>query len=188
MQLSGNTKNIKETGGLKNKASKPMVAVIIVLLVALLGVALFIIYLLTRLEERPAERALLPEARGVIVTPYNVDEIREWLETPVEDAHFTVSMNSDWVFERWNTPSINAHVENSTFNTRTVYFDLVLRETGELIFSSPFLPVGAVLDQVTLNTRLEPGIHPASVVYHLVDDDFNELTSVVVAVTLQILQ
>lgn len=157
-----------------------------VLVAALLIAVIFVIYLLLRPEV--AGRPMVPEARGVLVTPDNVVELQEWLQTPIEDAHFTVNMNAEWFFERWNTPSINAHVENSTLNTRTVYLNLILDETGELLFTSPYMPVGSRLDQVTLNSRLESGSHPATVVYHLVDDYFNEITTVAVAVLLHIQQ
>jgi hypothetical protein len=67
-----------------------------------------------------------------------------------------------------------------------MYFDLVLDETGEIIFSSPFIPVGARLDDVVLNTTLPAGNHPATVVYFMVDDDFEEVATVMVAVILRV--
>lgn len=137
------------------------------------------------IERQPTE--VLPQPRGIIVTQENVEEALEIMESfSPEDAHFTASMSTQWDFPSGDMTSSNAFVANSTHNHRTMYFDVVLDATDEIIFSSPFIPVGASLDEVVLNTSLPPGDHPATVVYFMVDDDFEEVASVMVAVQLRV--
>lgn len=172
--------------------SKPMGIAIICLLVALLAVGAVLVYLQLRPTETVEPQIVVrqprpPEERGIIVTPENVDEVMEMMERPPEISHFTANMNVEWYFERGDMPSSNVSVVNDTLNTTTMYFDLFLDETDELIFTSPFIPVGASLDELVLYRVLPAGNHPATVVYHMVDDDFNELATVSVAVLLRVL-
>jgi hypothetical protein len=176
-------KDVKSKSGGKGKGQKIAIAVLALLLVAA-GLYIFLPRESEDLTDPDVPRGAI---RGTVVTPDNVDEIREQLRTPPEDAYFTTSMNTDWVFETWDTPSQNAFVENIDLNTRTVYFDLFLRETRELVYSSPFIPVGATLEGFALDTMVPEGVHSASVTYYLVDDDLNEVAQVSVAVTLTIL-
>lgn len=177
--------------------TKPIVIAVVCLLVVLVCIGGVLIYLQLRaesdesnepqlIERQPTE--IPREPRGVIVTPENVEEVMERMERQAEDAYFTASMNVEWLFPRGDEPSSNAFVANSTANSRTIYFDLLLDATDEILFSSPFIPVGARIDEVLLNTVLPAGNHPATVVYNLVDDDFYEVATVSVAVILRVLE
>jgi hypothetical protein len=46
------------------------------------------------------------------------------------------------------------------------------------VYSSPILELGAVLDEIKLDVDLEAGAYPCTVVYHLVDEEQNTLTTV----------
>ena len=134
------------------------------------------------------ERPVLPTgARGTVVTEDNLDAVRAEIEAPVEDASYSAVMSVEWTFERWDVPSRNARVENSTRNTRTVFFDVFLDETGERIYESPYIPVGERHDNFALDTEVPAGQYTATVVYFLVDDDYEVLTDVSVMVRLNIL-
>ena len=142
------------------------------------------------LVSRPRPAITVPAAggRSTVVSEGNVDEIRGRLGSPIEDGYYETRMNVNWSFPSVGEPSTNAYVENSPNNTRTVYFDLTLAETGELIYSSPFIPVGAKLEGFALDAHVPAGEHSGTVTYHLVDDDHQEITTVSVAVTLNILE
>jgi hypothetical protein len=124
--------------------------------------------------------------RGMVVNEENASSVKEWAETPVEDGYYRVQMNMKWDFPDGESPSSNAYVANAETNTRTVYFDLTLKDTNELIYSSPFIPVTAKLDEITLNRDLEKGEYPAMVTYHLVDDNFEEITTVSINIVLNV--
>jgi len=162
---------------------KVIIGVLVVVLLAVIGV---LIYLLLQKDDEPPEERPTTGGRGIVVTPENVDEIRDQLGQPPEDAYYTANMNAEWRFETWDTPSTNAFVVNDEENTRTVYFDVILDATGETVYSSPFLPVGARHDDFALDAPVGAGDHSATVTYYLVDDDHNELTTVSVMVLLKI--
>ena len=105
-----------------------------------------------------------------------------------EAAYYTCEMNVEWNFKSAAEASYNAYVANSKFNTHTVYFDVNLKDSGELVYSSPYIPVGAQLDEIKLLTELAKGDYDAIVTYYLVNDDKEVLSNVSVAVMLHVEQ
>jgi hypothetical protein len=124
---------------------------------------------------------------GTVATIDNIDEIQEKRSKPVEDGYYRTRMNVDWSFDTWNTPSQDAYVANADTNKRTVYFTVALKETDEIVYTSPDIPVGSQLTGFALDKDPGVGEHAAVTTYHLLDDDGNELTTVSVSVTLRIL-
>mgnify|MGYP003299972953 CR=1 FL=1 len=127
------------------------------------------------------------DGRATFVSQDNVEEIQAELNKPVEDAYYTTSMTIDWEFHDGKSASTTAEVSNVTANTRTVYFDVNLESTGELVYSSPYLPVGSTMNGIILDVDLDKGDYPAVVTYHLVDDEKNEVATVAVAITIHVL-
>jgi hypothetical protein len=156
----------------------------------LVVVGIILIIQLTNQQTGEPEVAL-PEiatgGRGTVAMPDNIDQLVEDHNRPVEDGYYITVMNVRWDFENGNSPSKNAYVENATDNTRTVFFEVFLKDDGRLVYSSPYIPVGASLRNFALDTVLPTGEHPATVTYFLVDDDGNVLSDVSVTVTLRIL-
>lgn len=112
------------------------------------------------------------DKRNVVVTPDNVEEtLAQMTENKTQTGTYEVTMNTTWEFENGGSASSNAYVENSTANTNDVYFDLVRTDTEETIFSSPTLPVGSHLENITLDKSLEAGSHDCVLTYHLLDED-----------------
>lgn len=133
------------------------------------------------------EKDTVTDGRATFISKENVEEVKQEMEAPVEDAYYTTSMTIDWNFYDGKSVSTNAYVANITANKRTVYFDVNLSETGELVYSSPYLPVGERMEEIALDKELPKGDYPAIITYHLVDDNHEELTTVSVAITLHIL-
>ena len=169
----------------KKKANKQMI-VLIVLMVILIIVGVVLIILLTGNNSEEPEVEESVGGRGTVVTQENVEEILRQIREPVPDGHYVVRMSLEWTFDKWDVISRNAYVENSPDNMRTVYFDLFLDSTGELIYSSPYIPLGSRLENFALDEEVPAGEHSATVTYRLVDDDYNVLTDVSVGVTLKI--
>lgn len=174
MSGSGQTSTPSEP----KKKSKTTIILLIVLIVVVLVAAGIIIYLLTREDDKPDDGP--PDGRGTVVTEDNLDEILKATQNP--DAYYTTSMSIDWHFK--GKTSSDAFVENVTKNSRTVYFDLVRTDTGEMIYSSAYIPVGKKLNGVTLEKELEPGTYDTIMTYHLVDDDKKEVASLSVGLTI----
>lgn len=171
------------------ESSKPQSNKLVVLIVALLVVLVVFAGLIIFLLTRPKETQIEPSptgGRGTVVTVENATELQEQIAnaTPTPDGSYVTSMSIDWHFK--GDTSTDAYVANVVENTRTVYFDLHLADTNEVIYSSPFIPVGAELKGITLDKQLEAGTYETILVYHLVDDDENEVSTLSIALTIYV--
>ena len=151
--------------------------------VVFIAMAATIVYLLIEQGSSKDEKITKKDNRPTVVSEENVDEVIAAMDEPVPDGSYEVSMNTKWSFDG---DSSNAYVENSVNNTRTVYFDVTLADTGELVYSSPYIPVGEKVEKFALSTDLPSGAYDAVVTYHLVDDDKEEVSNLSVSVAFQV--
>lgn len=175
----------RNAGGNKGSGNKAIIIIIIVALVLILALAGVIIYLLAAKKDTPAGPATTPATeegkRDVLVTEDNVAEVAQQLEEKeyVPQGYYTVTQNYEWHFPNSDEASTDAHVENLPENTNDVYFDLFLADDDETpIYQSPIIPLGAVLEGFKLDTKLNPGTYDCIMVYHLVDEDQNSISTV----------
>lgn len=160
---------------------------IVIIIGALLIVALVavIVVLLVNKKGQTEEK----EKRNVVVTTENVEEIIEQMEAaePVEPGYYTVTMNNVWHFANGTAASDDAYVENLPENTNDVYFDLFLAEDEEnAIYESPVIPRGGKLEGFALDKPLDAGTYDCVMIYHLVDENQDTVSTLRVAVTLNI--
>jgi hypothetical protein len=159
-------------------------AVIVVLLAVIIG----LVVKQNSASQTQNTAASAPETpkRDVVVTPDNVDEIVSQMDeddyTP--PGSYEVTMNMTWYFKDGASASDNAYVENSVSNTNDVYFDITLADTGENIYSSPVLPLGSSLENITLDKPLEDGTYDCVVTYTLVDEEQTPISTVRVGLTI----
>lgn len=100
-------------------------------------------------------------------------------------GYYTVTMNPTWHFKTGDSASYDAVVINAEDNTNDVYFDIVLEEDeSQVLYSSPVIPLGGQLENIELDETLDAGIYNCVVIYHLVDEEQNTLSTL--RVTLQI--
>ena len=170
----------------KKRKLKPVHWVIIIALVLALIAALVYFFWLRGVEQDIDDRGTALGGGGMLLTPDNIDEVRQMMEEPGPDAQYTVSMTTNWTFDTWQTPSSDAIVNNLESNSRTVYFDVTLRDTDELVYSSPYIPLGQALVDFALDANPGAGVHDAIVRFFLVDDDNEVVADVAVSVTLTI--
>ena len=166
---------------------KPTHVIICVLTVAL---ATTLVIFLTREEPETViiERPQIDTGgRGTVVTEDNLQEIIDALNSPVEDGYFNVSQTVEWEFENGRAASSNARVRNVEDNTRTVYFDVTLNEDNRLVYTSPYIPLGEMIENFALHENLPAGVYPATVTYFLVDEDNNVVTDLSLGVTITVL-
>lgn len=155
--------------------------IIIILLLLLLAAVIFMVVLLLR--DKPQEDFdAEPGTRGTIVTQSNAEELI-LNDEAVPDGYYDVSMSIVWHFKDGVTE--DAKVANKTTNTRTVYFDLLTTDE-ELMYSSPYIPVGESMQGFTLDKELAPGTYDMIVRYYLVDDDGMEVSNVSVGITVYV--
>lgn len=122
------------------------------------------------------------DKRAILITEDNIDEVaQQILDHSVPEGipmHYQVTMNSTWEFEDGQSVSRNAYVANSENNETPVYFDVIRNDTQETIYKSPVIPLGMDLDQIVLDVDLDAGDYECTLIYHLIDDDQNTLTTV----------
>ena len=171
---------MSNTGQSSNSKKQTYIIVALSLLVVIsIGVILFLV--LGKDDDVVKD---VSGGRGTVVTKDNVNEVLKDNSETVQDGYYTTTMSIDWHFK--GKESKDAYVANDTSNTRTVYFDLFLADTNEMIYSSPYIPVGAELDSITLDKELEPGTYKTVLVYHLVDDDKQEISTLSVGLTIYV--
>ena len=176
--------------GRPNKKEKKKIRpayVVTAISVLVLAAVLAVLFWPTK-EEPPEERRTVSGGRGSVLTLDNLEQERERLNGASPDAQYTVSMTTEWEFATWDSPSRNARVDNLERNSRAVYIDVTLNDTGELVYSSPYVPLGETLRGFALDSPVAAGEHAATVTYVLVDDDHQEVTTVSIHVTLRVLE
>ena len=85
-----------------------------------------------------------------------------------------VKMNSTWTFSDGKAYSKDAFVENPSSNINTVYFDVKVNGYAESIFTSPVLPVGSHIENITLDKALKAGTYNCTLTYTLLSKDGKE--------------
>jgi hypothetical protein len=166
---------------------RSLIIAVLVLLAVLIGVIIFLVVRLNTQNKAVVEE---PKEKKGVILPENVDEVMsEWLEEPevYVPKNFTVVQNSDWTFPDGNSESTDAYVENDIENDTAFYFDVVLDSTGELVYSSPILELGAKIEKFKLDKPVEAGDYDCTITYHLVDENQKELTTVTVGTTIKVL-
>ncbi len=149
-------------------------AVIIIILLAVI-----IILLLQRKEDDGPKR-------NVVVNEDNAEDVAEDLlgQETVQPGTYEVKMNSTWNFKDGKSSSDNAYVENVPANTNDVYFDVQLSDTEEVIYESPVIPRGSHLEDIVLDKDLDAGTYDCVLIYHLIDDNQNTVSTLRMKITI----
>ena len=166
---------IGNTNAPRKKSSSPiMILFPLLIIAAIIGGVIFVL------------NGKEPEAKNVVVTPDNVEEVisnmEEESKTPM--GSYEVVMTTKWHFPDCNSTSTDAYVENSVTNNSTVYFTIALPNSEGDIYKSPFIPVGSFLSGITLDYELAAGTYDAVMTYHLVDSSNIETSRVSVGITI----
>ena len=175
--------------GVKTKragASRVILVLGCLILVALIGVIVVLVMLLTRGEKTAEQENNSP--RAVVVHEDTVEEQVERIiqQPPVEPGYYQASMTLDWVFPDGASASSNALVRNEANNTNDVYFDLLLRDSQETIYESPVIPLGSYLDNIKLDKDLDAGTYRCVIVYHLLDENQNTVSTLNMGLTITV--
>lgn len=159
----------------KRKGSLVIGIIVGIVVATLVGI---IIYLLITRNAQPEE-----ESRNVVVTRENAERVLEEInekgnEASVASGYYTVTMNPTWHFKTGEEISYDAVVENVENNTNDVFFDIVMESDEEhVLYKSPIIPLGGKLTDIALDEQLTKGSYPCIVIYHLIDDNQNTLST-----------
>lgn len=167
----------KLSNGTEKKSKKNITTVIVIAIIAIvIIVALVLFFTKSKTNQK-----------NVVVTPDNVEEIlSDMQDQQAKAGTYEVTMNTTWDFEDGDSASSNAYVENSTANTNDVYFEIVRSDTNETIFTSPTIPVGSHLENITLDKVLEKGTYACMLTYYLLDDEGNTTSKLNLKLTIHV--
>lgn len=118
----------------------------------------------------------------------NADDIMADMSDKVAEGMFECRMTTTWTFENADAESPNAYVANAEGNRNTIYFDVYDNTTDELLYSSPMIPVGSELTGIQLDKKLQAGEYDAVVMYTLVDEEYQEVSTVGFNITITVNQ
>lgn len=173
-------KNSKHNG----KGNGVKIAIIIGIIVIIILLITVIVILITGRDKKEVKR-------NVVVTQQNAEEVAQGLidEPYVEPGYYNTNMSTTWHFATGDAVSEDAYVMNDEGNTNDVYFDVYLADDESTpILESPILSRGATLENISLDKPLDAGTHDCVMVYHLVDDNQNPVSSLRVAFTIVVEQ
>lgn len=168
----------------KNKNGILLILCVVIIIALLIAIVILLLKNRSDMNMSSDEAASSPK-RNVVVNEENAEEVAEDIlnRNVVVPGTYEVTMNSTWNFPDGKSSSDNAYVENSTANTTPVYFDLLLADTEEVIYQSPIIPVGSYLNDIKLDKDLDAGTYDCVLIYHLVDEEQNTLSTLRMAVT-----
>lgn len=173
-------KDKSSQGEEKKDSNKTMMIIMGAVIAVMAGV---IVVLAMR---KPAEEEREP-MRNVVVTPDNLDEVIEQINERdfTMPGYYTVNMATEWHFPKGDDVSYDARVDNLAENTNNVYFDVFLASDETTpIYQSPVIPIGGFLELIALDVLLEMGTYDCVMVYHLVDDAQETISTLRVAFTI----
>lgn len=96
-------------------------------------------------------------------------------EETVGLGFYEAKMSTDWVFDSKTLKSTNeVYIANADENVYDMYFDLVDESSDTIIYTSPVIEIGDALEELTLDTPLEPGKYTCLMVHHLLDPETDQ--------------
>ena len=167
---------------------KTVMRVLIVLLMiiaaGLLGVHIWFKFIRKPAVTEPADDAV----RNAVVTDVSFDRSSlDGVDTDNVES-FDVKMNRDWTFKEGTLPSGDAYVENPVSNVNDVYFDITVNGPEQPVYTSPVLPVGSHIENITLGTDLPAGKYNSVLKYHMLGKDGKTITGELqIALTITVL-
>lgn len=162
----------------KSKSKKGGKIVLVLCIIVIIALCVVIYLLLNKKDDDDKVK------RNVVVNEDNVEDVLTEIEDRVPAGNYEVVMNSTWNFKNGSASSEDAYVENSRANQNPVYFEITRSDTEETIFESPIIPVGSHLDNITLDKKLPAGSYDCVMIYHLLNDEEESISTVRVGLTI----
>lgn len=87
----------------------------------------------------------------------------------VNDSMIVVKMTAKWTFNSDCTSS-NAYLGNSDKNSYPLRFEVMLKDTGEVLLTTPDVPVGSCIQNFGLPKKLDSGTYDVIISHQAVKD------------------
>lgn len=108
--------------------------------------------------------------QGYVITEENYEQISEEMSERVREGYFETYMTTKWTFADGKSESADAVLGNSPNNSKPIRCVVTLEDSGETVFTTGVIPVGAVLPAVKLDVDLDAGVYNAVCMIYLLDE------------------
>lgn len=131
---------------------------------------------------------IIPEANGEVfdgmLPTDNPDEVLALLQEKVDENQFAFRINANPVFSG-DCKKGNLRIENPARNIYCMQIELILDETGEILYASPLIKPNQYIEHVDLTRQLDIGNHAATVRFIAIHPDTDAyMGEVAAAITL----
>lgn len=177
--MSGNNGEKGNNSGSSRRGIIIIIAAFLIIIIALIAIIALLIGRNTNKgsdngtpsSSTENNRNVVSEGSRLILDAESAANVMDDMRKEVAEGMFECNMSMTWTFADGSAQSKDAYVANSTNNNYPIYFDVTLNDTGETIYSSPVIPVGADLANFALDKPLEAGEYKATVMYTLIRDE-----------------
>jgi hypothetical protein len=174
--MSDNGNGNNQTGSAKRGFA--IIIAFLVIIVILVGVIAFLLGRNTSGSDTESEsssnensRVVMTEGSRVVLDAESAANVMDEMRNEVAEGMFECNMSMTWTFADGSAVSNDAYVANSENNKYPIYFDVIMKDTDETVYSSPVIPVGSDLAGFALDKSLEAGEYKATVMYTLIRDE-----------------
>lgn len=147
-----------------NKKTKIIIACICIVALLAVGAAVAMFVMMMNKEDTPQDNGVYTMDEG------NYQQIMDDMSEQVQEGYFETYMTTDWVFPDGSSEASDAMLGNSPNNTKPIRCELLLDETGEKLFETNVIPVGALVSPIKLNKDLDAGTYDATCMIYLMNE------------------
>ena len=145
----------------KNKEKEKKKRIIVIVL-AVVVVALAVILIFTLSKEPESSNTNPQDTNSDFIIDPNAGDGVTVTETPQKADSIKIPGYPSITIAA-NTPNVTMALLNPEENPCYFKFEIVLKDTGETIYESQFVPPGKTITDVTLTRGLSEGEHPATI-------------------------
>jgi len=163
---------VAETKKQRRSGSAVLKLILILLIFATLGLGIYAGFNLLSKGSRSVTSNTEEKVKRNYVVLDETVSLQNVDESKINSASsHDVKMNSTWTFSDGKAYSKDAFVENPSSNLNSVYFEIKVNGYDENIFTSPVLPVGSHIENITLDKALKAGTYNCTLTYTLLSKD-----------------
>lgn len=149
----------------KKKKTAILLIGMVLILVVVIAVLVFLL-----LKKDTAEPEKNESAAVYMIDEGNYQQIMKEMESEVREGYFETYMNTEWTFSDGTSKTTDAVLGNSPNNTKPIRCEVQLRDTGEVVFATGVLPVGAQVPPFKLDVDLDAGVYEAVCMIYLLNE------------------
>lgn len=165
-----------------DKKTKIIIACVCVVAFLAIGGAVIMFIMMNNNEDEPQTTYMIDEG--------NYQQILDDMSEQVQEGYFETYMTTEWIFPDGGSEASEAMLGNSPNNTKPIRCELLLDETGEILFETGVLPVGTLVSPIRLDRDLAAGTYDTTCMIYLMnekeDGTFEDYSSAGLRVTLTV--